>query len=231
MKRKKLILFLFISFLFPINGFGHVDHYKNFKNIKMEIFRNDKLIGNNNYFFNYQKKILEVTNVIKFKLDFMGSTIFSVSGEGKEIYKNGNLISYISKTQQNDRQKFVNLKYNEKTKKFDINGSSYTGEASSEYIIGNWWSHSILKAAAQISPVSGSIKEQIVKLVGKEEIEIYGKKFSTLHLTLRSKDQTLPEDKKLNFDIWYNEKNGMILKVSYSKMGNWEYRLKSYELN
>ena len=24
-------------------------------------------------------------------------------------------------------------------------------------------------------------------------------------------------DKKLNFDVWYNETNGMILKVSYSK--------------
>ena len=228
---KKLIFILFISCLFPINGFGHVDHYKNFKSIKMEIFRNDKLIGNNDYFFNHQKKILEVTNVIKFKLDFMGSTILSVSGEGKEIYKNGNLISYTSKTKQNDRQKFVNLKYNEKTKKFDIKGSSYTGEASSNYIIGNWWSHSILKAAAQISPVSGSVKEQIVELVGKEDIQLYDKKFSTLHLIIRSKDQSQPEDKKLNFHIWYNEKSGMILKVRYSKMGNWEYRLKSYELN
>ena len=71
----------------------------------------------------------------------------------------------------------------------------------------------------------------MVQLVGKEDIELYGKKFSTLHLTLRSKNQNIPEDKKLNFDIWYNEKNGMIVKVSYSKMGNWEYRLKSYELN
>jgi len=161
----------------------------------------------------------------------MGATVFSLSGEGEETYLNEKLISYVSKTKQNNKQKFVNLKFNKETKKFDIKGSSYTGEASSEYIVGNWWSHSILKASAQISPISGSIKEQIIQLVGKEEIELYGEKISTLHLKLRSKDQNLPEDKRLNFDIWYNEKNGMILKVSYSKMGNWEYRLKSYELN
>mgnify|MGYP006219156029 FL=1 len=228
---KKLIYILFIFSLIPISVFGHIDHYKNFKNIKMEIFRNDKLIGNNNYLFNQQQQMFTVKNIINFKLDFMGATVFSVSGEGKETYLNGKLISYVSKTQQNDKQKFVDLKYNKETKNFDIKGSSYTGEASSEYIVGNWWSHSILKAAAQISPVSGSVKKQIVELVGREEIELYGKKFSTLHLTLRSDNQNIPEDKKLNFNIWYDEKNGMILKVSYSKMGNWEYRLKSYELN
>ena len=35
--------------------------------------------------------------------------------------------------------------------------------------------------------------------------------------------------KKLNFDIWYNPENNLIIKVSYSKMGNWEYRLKNFE--
>ena len=46
---------------------------------------------------------------------------------------------------------------------------------------------------------------------------------------LKSKDENLPDDKKLNFDIWYNPKNNLIIKVSYSKMGNWEYRLKNFE--
>ena len=197
----------------------------------MEIFRNDKLIGNNNYFFSQKNKMIKVKNIINIQLDLMGATIFSLSGKGEEIYLNGKLISYTSKTKQNKKEKYVNLKYNKKTKKFDIKGSSYTGDASAEYIVGNWWSHSILKATAQISPISGSIKEQTVKLIGKEEIELYGKKFSTLHLKLQSKDQSIPEDKKLDFDIWYNEKSGMILKVGYSKMGYWEYRLKSYELN
>jgi len=228
----RIFFITFISIIFFLaEANSHTAHYKNFKNIKMEIFRNDKLIGNNDYYFNQKNKLLMVKNIINFKLDFMGATVFSLSGEGEETHLNEKLISYVSKTKQNNKQKFVNLKFNKETKKFDIKGSSYTGESSSEYIVGNWWSHSILKASAQISPISGSIKEQIIQLVEKEEIELYGEKISTLHLKLRSKDQNLPEDKRLNFDIWYNEKNGMILKVSYSKMGNWEYRLKSYELN
>ena len=39
----------------------------------------------------------------------------------------------------------------------------------------------------------------------------------------------LPDDKKLDFDIWYNPENNLIIRVSYSKMGNWEYNLKNFE--
>ena len=44
-----------------------------------------------------------------------------------------------------------------------------------------------------------------------------------------SKDKNMPEDKKLNFEIWYNKKNNLIMKVSYSRMGEWEYVLKKFE--
>ena len=42
-------------------------------------------------------------------------------------------------------------------------------------------------------------------------------------------DIRLDEDKKFEFDVWYSPKNNLILKVTYNKMGNWEYRLRSFE--
>ena len=39
----------------------------------------------------------------------------------------------------------------------------------------------------------------------------------------------LPADKKLNFDIWLDKKTSVIVKVTYKRMGNWEYRLKNIE--
>ena len=48
-------------------------------------------------------------------------------------------------------------------------------------------------------------------------------------LTLKSKDMSIPKDKRLDFDIWFDQENLRILKVTYSRMGNWEYRLKSFE--
>ena len=35
--------------------------------------------------------------------------------------------------------------------------------------------------------------------------------------------------KKLNFDIWLDKKTSVIVKVTYERMGNWEYRLKNLE--
>ena len=95
--------------------------------------------------------------------------------------------------------------------------------------MGNWWNHKILQAESQISPVSGSIKKQVVTFVTKEKIELYGKSYEAERFTLKSKNLDLPDDKKLNFDIWFDKSTGLILKVKYSRMGNWEYRLKSYE--
>ena len=80
----------------------------------MEIFRNDKLIGNNDYFFNHKNEMIKVKNIINIQLDFMGTTIFSLAGEGEETYLDGKLISFKSNTKQNKKEKFVNLKYNKK---------------------------------------------------------------------------------------------------------------------
>ena len=49
------------------------------------------------------------------------------------------------------------------------------------------------------------------------------------HFKLNSKDMSLPKSKRLDFDIWFDKKSSMIVKVSYSGMGNWEYRLKNFE--
>ena len=40
---------------------------------------------------------------------------------------------------------------------------------------------------------------------------------------------TLPKDKKLDFNIWYDQENAQIIRISYSRMGNWEYRLKDFK--
>ena len=122
--------------------------------------------------------------------------------------------------------KFVNLYIDQN--QFIIDGSSFKGKTSSSHIIGNYWNHSIVKSEAQISPLSGSVKKQKVKFLGKENITLYGNNYSTLHFKILS-SENLPDDKKINLDIWYDEKTLLLLKVSYQKLGLWEYRLKNYE--
>ena len=221
--------FIIIIILFGSSALAHMDHYKKYNKIEMDIFRNGKIIGYNYYFFTRKDDQTIVTNQIKFSIEVLGANIFQVEGYGEEKYIKDKLISYNSKTLQNNKKKFVNLVFNKDQNKFDIKGSSYTGEASINNIIGNWWNHKILQSESQISPISGSIKEQVVTFVGRGKIEQYGKTFEVDHFKLQSKDMSLPEDKRLNFDIWFDKKSSMIIRVSYSRMGNWEYRLKNFK--
>ena len=224
---KKILVIIII--LLSSNGLAHMEHYKKYNKIEMDIFRNGELIGYNYYFFERKGEETIITNQFKFSVDLLGTTIFEVESYGEEKYLKDQMISFESKTLQNDKKKFVSLKFNKNNKKFDIKGSSYSGEASTNNVVGNWWNHKILQTNSQISPISGSVKEQIVSFVGKEKIDLYGKTYEVSRFTLKSKDMTIPKDKRLNFDIWFDQKNSRILKVSYSRMGNWEYRLKNFE--
>ena len=226
MKKISLLIFFLI---YSFNGSAHMSHYSKFNKIEMEILRDGEVVGYNYYFFKKVSDKTTVTNQLKFTVKLFGATIFKVEGYGEEKYIKDRLISFNSKTRQNNKDKYVELKLNEQTNEYDIKGSSYSGKASTENVIGNWWSHKILQSNSQISPISGSIKGQIVTFVGKEKIELYGKSYDVDHFKLTSKDMTIPKDKRLNFDIWFDKKNALILKVAYSRMGNWEYKVKNFE--
>ena len=188
----------------------------------MEILKDGEVIGYNYYFFKKNKNETVVTNQIKFTVKIFGATVFEIEGYGEEKYIKDKLISFNSKTRQNKKEKFVNLKLNEERNEFEIKGSSYSGKASTDNVVGNWWSHKILQSNSQISPISGSIKEQVVTFIGKEKLELYGTSYDVEHFKLTSKDMSIPKDKRLNFDIWFDKKNALILKVTYSRMGNWK---------
>ena len=126
------------------------------------------------------------------------------------------------------RKNLLNSIMIKKKNKFIINGSSYVGETDIDKIIGNWWNSKILEARVQISPLSGSIKKQQVKLIKKDEIDYKGKKVKLFQFKIKSTED-LPDDKKLDFDVWFDPNESIIFKVKYNRLGNWEYRLKNYE--
>ena len=106
---KKIIIFFF-SFLFlSASASSHVTHYQQFKSIEMEIFRNDKLIGINNFYFSKENDLMKVKNIVQFKISIAGIDLMKVDSESSGIYKDDMLIKFNSKTKQNDKDKFVNF--------------------------------------------------------------------------------------------------------------------------
>ena len=225
----KNYLILLLIFVISSNVLAHTGHYEGIKKIEMDVLRNNEVIGYSNYFFEKNDDVMIVKNYTNFKIELFGVVVFSILGESEERYENDQLTYFKSNTFQNDKEKYVNLKFNKSLNNFIIDGSSFKGNASIDCIIGNWWNHKIFKATKQISPLSGSIKKQIVNFVKEENILINNKKYSAKHYNIKSNDPDLPEDKKFNFDVWYDPINNIIIKVAYSKMGDWEYKLRNFE--
>ena len=224
----KILLSFIVLFINVGNVFAHSSHIKSLSKIEMEVLRNNKVIGFSNYYFEHKKDLMIVKNETNFLVEMAGIKIFSIKGNSEEIYKNEKLISFKSSTLQNKKRKFVKLFFDENKNLFIIDGSSFKGETGPDNVIGNWWNSKILQSKSQISPLSGSVKEQIVKLVGKDEMILNGKKYKLFKFNLKSSNEELPKDKRLDFNIWLEPKDGLIFKVQYNRLGNWEYKIKNF---
>ena len=216
-------IFFLILLILPITVNAHVQHYDKLNKIEFDIYRNNKHIGKHIFSFKKLDNEIAVESEINFKIKKLGVVLYEYHVQGTEYYKDGKLIKFNSKTNQNGKEKYVNIKA--KGNDLIIDGSSYKGKVSNEYLLGTWWNHSIVKAPAQISAVSGRIIKQKVTFLGKEEIKFGEKTFKTLHFNFSSTDKKLDKDKKLNTDIWYDEETLNWVKASFEKKGKWEYRL------
>ena len=224
MRKIYKIIILLILINIPFSSKAHVEHYEQLNRIEFDIYRNNNHIGKHIFSFKRSDSELKVESEIKFEIKKLGIVLYKYNVTGTEVYKDGELVKFNSKTNQNGKEKYVNLKLN--GDEYIIDGSSYKGPASKKYLLGTWWNHSIVKAEAQISAVSGRIIKQKVTFLGKEDIVIDGKTYKTLHFNFSSTDKKLKKDKKLNTDVWYDEKTLNWIKASFDKKGKWEYKLR-----
>ena len=224
----KIIIFLSLIFL-PFQTDAHVKHYENLKRIEFDIYRNNSHIGKHIFTFRKSDEKIYVDSEINFEIKKLGVVFYKYKVKGTEVYKDGKLIKFNSKTDQNGKEKYVNMVLDTNIDEYNIDGSSYKGKAPLDYLLGTWWNHSIVEAKAQISAVSGRIIKQNVEFLGKETITINNKTYETLHFNFTSSDKKLPKKKKLNTHVWYDEKTLHWVKAAFEKKGKWEYKLVSIE--
>jgi hypothetical protein len=223
---KKILFSITIFFLFVFQSFAHVQHYAEYNYLEYELFRNNNSIGYHKYDFKREGDSLSIESEVSFKISKLGVDLYNYFAKSEENYEKGIFKSYFSKTKQNKKDRYVNIRLDTNIDKLIIDGSSYKGEADKDFIVGTWWNHEIIKKKAQISGISGRIIEQTVTFVGKEEIQIGDKIYKTLRFNFKSSDETLPDSKKLDTDIWYEENTYLWVKAAFDKTGYWEYRLK-----
>ena len=225
MRKSILPVVFFILFSFT-KVYSHVEHYKNLNFLKYGLYFNGKLIGEHTFKFKNKDGFLYVYGTGRFTVNKLGIQLFDFETESEEVFDKGKLIKYSSKTIQNEKEKFSNIKL--KNNKLFIEGSSYKGEAERDLLVGTWWNHEIIKFSKQISPISGRILPQKVNFLGKKELILFDKKYQALKFSFLSDDNKPLKKKKINFNVWYDENTLLWLKMSYEKLGQWEYRLKKY---
>ena len=223
MLKKFFYLILFV--IFSQNSYSHTSHYTDLNLLEFDLYRNNKLIGTHIFNFKRENGELTVKSKINFEIKKLGIVLYKYLAIGKEFYKDDKFVSFNSNTIQNKKKKFCQIDLIDG--EYIIKGSSYNGPAPKEFIIGTWWNHSIIEKNNQISAISGRIIAQKVTFLGKEKMIINGKEYSALHFNFSSSDPKLSKKKKLNTDLWYDEKTLMWLKASFDKQGYWEYRLKN----
>ena len=223
---KKIILSIILFLTFFSQTFSHVAHTKDINSLEYELFRNNKSIGYHNYKFERNGQNLEVKSVIKFKITKLGVDLYKYYAVSEEEYKDDQLINFSSKTNQNKKEKNTEINYDKKLEQLIIAGSENQLVVPKEYIVGTWWNHAIVQKEAQISAISGRVIKQKVTFLGKERINLYEKTYDALRFNFSSSDKNLPDNKKLNTDVWYDEKTKVWLKAAFDKTGYWEYRLK-----
>ncbi len=227
MKKYILSIIIFLSFFTTVNT--HVEHYEKYNYLEYELYRNNQSIGYHKYNFVRDGDNLSINSEVSFKITKLGVDLYKYFAKSDENYFKGVFSSYSSKTKQNKKNRYVEITVDQADKNLIIDGSSYKGKASKEYIVGTWWNHEIVKAKAQISGISGRIIEQTVTFIGKEETKIGDKTYKTLRFNFKSSDKNLPDSKKLNTDVWYEENTYLWVKAAFDKTGYWEYRLKNYK--
>ena len=194
----------------------------------MDVLRNGKKIGYNKYIFINKNDSLIIENQTNFIAKIVGFNLLSVNASSTETYKNGKLAKYKSETIQNKKKKYSNLVFDNSKKIFNIKGSSFSGKAPSNAVVGNWWNHNILQSEVVVSPLSGSLKFQEVIFLSKEILKIDDNIFNTSRFKIILR-KNIDDEKKEEFNVWLDDKSKIILKVSYSKFGDWEYIVKKIE--
>lgn len=219
---KKLITFIILlSNIHPSHA--HVSHHSNIKNLKFDIYRNGQYAGFHSIDFQWTRDgSVEVKNIIEFGIKKLGITFYKYQSEGTEKYdSSGKLISFESKTDDNGKEKFCKINFDNSV--YKIYGTNFKGNFEKSFLISSYWNHDIVTVPYQVSGITCRIKEQKVNFLKEEIFNVHDKSFDTRVFDIKGE--------KLDTQVWFDKKTRMIVHQVLNQKGKWEYKLKSFKLN
>ena len=219
MKKKPFKIFVFLFFIFSSN-YAFCFNYNSPH--EFEIFRNNKKIGFHKLSFqNIEDKIVVNTQIeMKVKLGII--PVFTYSHKSEEIWKNNEFIAAKTNTKKNSRE--FNFSARKIGSKIKIKTRGKIFNVDADNLITSYWNQKWLKKNILIDSQHG--KKRLIKVEKKnfENVKaknqnIYAQRFKVLGR------QEKPDGKKIDYDIWYDEKGRWVKIKFYIKKSLIEYFL------
>ena len=129
---KKLLLSIALIFLLSFEINAHVDHYSKYSYLEYDLVRNNKLIGYHKYKFQRKDDDLIIDNEVSFKITKLGVDLYKYYAKGVETYKKGVFSGFNSVTNQNKKEKYVNITIDPTDRNLVIDGSSFKGKVDND---------------------------------------------------------------------------------------------------
>jgi len=214
-----------IIILFAKKTFAHVEHYKNFKLVEFDIYRNNELVGHHKVKVNIQdKSTKEIITDIVINIKLLGINVYSYKSDGIEIYKNNELIEFKSKTKDGSNNDFCNIKQQSKGK-YSFNGltedKKYIFDLDKSFYLGTWWNHDSLLNNNFILGQSCRNTQTKITFLKKEKLKINDTEQIVQFFNILGDN--------LNVNVGYTEKDLRWVAMDFSLKGEWNYKLKTLD--
>ena len=211
----------------PICGYTLLPHSKAVKTLEYEITWNGKLVGSHQYVFQRDEDFLTVHFEQDIEVRLLGVTLQKYSSKGEEVYKKNQLQTFSATTYDKGKEAYCNV--SKEAESYIVDGSSYTGQSPSSFIIGTWWNRDTVKSKYQITPRGCGIFEQEVELIATEKINIGDETIEAQLFRIVSWKLDVPESKKVENQVWYAKDKSIMLKAKTYNKGPLVIKLKTYK--
>ncbi len=148
------------------------------------------------------KTMVDIETEVAVKLAFV--TVYNFDHEGHEVWENGQLVSYVSKTDDDGTKKSLNAKRDGDA--LAINGSSGNRRAEPAVVPASLWNMATISQNHLMNTLDGSNMDVTIKDMGEEAVNVKGKDVMAHHYAMTG---------ELQRELWYDA-SGRLVKVRFA---------------
>ena len=217
-KKPIKIFIFFLFFLISKNAFCF-----NYNLVhEFEIFRNNKKIGFHKLSFQIIENKIIVNTQINMVVKLGPIPVFKYLHEGEETWINNEFVKAKTYTKKNNRE--FNFLAHRKGKKIEIETRGKKFNVTEDTLITSYWQKNWLKKKILIDSQNGkkrliNVEKMDIEPIKVEDLVIYAQKYKV------TGTQDKPNGKKIDYDIWYDDKDRWVKIKFFIKKSLIEYYL------